>query len=881
MKRKLGLSLSISVVFLSLTSGILASIAWYNTTNSITVDVNGSVVEEYFHTGDGSSAHPYVITRPIHFYHLVEFFQRETSLPPSNDFGTDYLYFQVGYDLDNDGDLEVYNYDDAGTYLGTSDAPSYSSTLNMAYYSGTNALMPIGTNEVPFIGSFDGKASEGIVISNLNIHCAETVVVGNQTVNRAASDIGIFGYVADKDSGNTPTVIKDAKFNGITIDLSDVTTTVASSVTGVNHEATHNSIAYVGYIAGHVHNYYNYSSTGPTNASPLYNVYVDNATIKGGAGVVCNYGYIGLVDYIDDKAPALVTDEVGELQEAAGGHASGDDWGGSINIRNLDNRIYTLLNTGLTTYNVTSNASALSTVLTGHGVKTSTGYHWYYSDANNSISTFDSGSSTYYTKNPESNTVVYRLGGAQNVRASSSPTNYTSRPLFPVPHSVLPLLVDDSNNYSVKSGNTGYIVGGSTGSGSYGGQTTVRVGSYPLTYIGHSISSSGTSSATYVTSQLEVVSITNATSYNANNFGRIYDQYNSSNASVSSTLSSKYSSRTIDSETFKKYSASRDNLTDVLTGASFVHGLHFTGKNVSASDYTTIPTASIYNQSYTNYQLPNHSLDFNLKENGYINFFAGSYYSSIGTNADSFFSLNIVKRSGSNLSSIKEISKIYANTNAATKATHPYVYLCTDSNYSTGSTEVSYTLGDLLFDCQYLWGAPPVANSLYYIEIPANPGEYAMGSHDGKANGTYLIYLDLSANGDGEEQTSNQENAIRDESLFTQIDFQINSFVINSCFNVAYVIPTGSTKENFGITISCGTVTIESNNYTCYEINIINSSGAQFEISALLMDNNDDPDDDYFYMYAITYNGGTRVEYHSSNTYRGASGGTTMTPVYS
>ncbi len=132
MKRKLGLSLSISVVFLSLTSGILASIAWYNTTNSITVDVNGSVVEEYFHTGDGSSAHPYVITRPIHFYHLVEFFQRETTLPPSNDFGTDYLYFQVGYDLDNDGDLEVYNYDDAGTYLGTSDTPSYSNTLNMA-----------------------------------------------------------------------------------------------------------------------------------------------------------------------------------------------------------------------------------------------------------------------------------------------------------------------------------------------------------------------------------------------------------------------------------------------------------------------------------------------------------------------------------------------------------------------------------------------------------------------------------------------------------------------------------------------------------------------------------------------------------------------------
>ena len=144
-----------------------------------------------------------------------------------------------------------------------------------------------------------------------------------------------------------------------------------------------------------------------------------------------------------------------------------------------------------------------------------------------------------------------------------------------------------------------------------------------------------------------------------------------------------------------------------------------------------------------------------------------------------------------------------------------------------------------------------------------------------------MIYLDLAANAAGEEQTFNQENAIRDSSLFTQIDFQINSFVINSCFNVAYVIPAGSTKDKFGVTISFATVTIENNSYVCYEVEIVNTSGAQFEISALLMDNNDDPDDDYYYMYAITYNSGTRVEYHSSNIYRGASGGTTMTPVYS
>ena len=442
---------------------------------------------------------------------------------------------------------------------------------------------------------------------------------------------------------------------------------------------------------------------------------------------------------------------------------AGDAWGGSIDMKALDERLYSLLNTNLRVYNVSSSVGDLGTIQTNHGVAAGSSsaasdsnrylYHWYYTDAHNSFYTFygDYQYRYYVTYHPNTSSVIYRLGGAQQVRASTSPTNSTSRPLFSVPHSVLPLLVDPNNGYETLSGNTGYIVGGSTGTGAYGNQTTVRAGSYGLNFIGHSISSSGTGSATYVKSQLEVVSITNPGTYNANNWGRIKDTYNQNNTNVSSTLSSKYSSRTIDMTVtnnvpLKKYSEAREQLHEVLNGSSFVHGLHFTGNTVSASDYTTIATAYIYNQTYTNYQLPSHSLDFNLKEKGYINFFAGSYRTSVGTNSDSFFSLNIIKRNGSNLSSVKEISKIYANTNASTKDAYPYVYLCTDNSYSTGSTEVSYTLGSVVFDCQYLWNDPGVANALYYVEIPANPGEYALGSHSGKANGTYLIYLDISTN---------------------------------------------------------------------------------------------------------------------------------------
>ena len=68
------------------------------------------------------------------------------------------------------------------------------------------ALLPVGTSNVPFIGTFDGK---GLIVSNIHITAAETV--GNETLG--TSDVGIFGYVDES------ATIKDTYFNGVTIDL--------------------------------------------------------------------------------------------------------------------------------------------------------------------------------------------------------------------------------------------------------------------------------------------------------------------------------------------------------------------------------------------------------------------------------------------------------------------------------------------------------------------------------------------------------------------------------------------------------------------------------------------------------------------------------------
>ena len=816
-KRKLVISIWSGIIFTCVASGLIASIAWFASANKFDVDITGSVVEEYFHTGTGTANNPFVITRPIHYYHLVEFFQRETALDATAEFGTDYLYFQVGYDLDNDGDLEVYEYDDQGIYQGTSETPSYSKTLNMAYYSGTNALMPIGTNEVPFIGSFDGKADEEIVISHLNIHCAETVVIeGTGTVDRAASDIGMFGYVADKDGSNNPTIIKNMKVDGLNIDLSDVTSTVASPTTGIAHTDAHDGEAYVGYIAGHVHSYTTYSNTGPTNASPLYNVYVANATIEGGAGTTCGFGYIGLVDTVNGEAPSTIESQVTSVH--SGGSGQDDTWGGSFNSKTYTNLLYDINHT--TTSETTNTFSG-----DGGYVVTKT---------------------ASATTNPNTSQVVYRLRNG----------------------SYIPLKFANNTYAQASLGNTGYLVGSNIGTGA---NASPKISSYKMVNLQNALTNDRCTSMAdaykaaniaYTDSKLEVMTYLNG-------WKRIKDSHNENNNSTNGAITS-YTKTNLADFGFVKYADSRDALQEVLESSPFVHGIHFDNNAVSTSNLLTVPAnvARIQGHSVsTTYQLPKGSIDFNLKEQGLINFFAGTYNSSqVNLN---FFSLyEVTRNANGNITALTQIRKIYLASSG-----DGYIY-------QTGNSKPSGA-GDLAFDIEtVLHGNAPVINMMYYFEIPVNAGEYAMGVA-GSTQGAYMIYLDLAANGSEEEETHNQTISIADVALFTQMDYQIDNYVINSCFNIAFVIPAGATKETFSVTISTDDDVIhEGHTYFSYEIVIKNTTQHDLTISALLTDNDNDPENEFFYMYAIKYNTGSRTEYFNSNTFTGVSGGTTMTPTY-
>lgn len=1116
LRRRTKIGLWCTTIFAFVAAGLLSSIAWFDKKqNAIEADVTGSVVEEYFHCGTGTQSDPYVITRPIHYYHLVEFFQRLTNLPKTggySQFGTDYLYFQVGYDLDGSGVRKVYNYSDTGVYLGSESTPSLSTTLNMAYYSGENALLPIGTNEVPFIGSFDGGATNGggITINNLNIQCSESVLIGNNTVTRTASDIGVFGYVADKDGNDAQTVIQNAYFTNLTLDLSDIGATANTSQSTISHIDSHTA-PYVGYIVGHVHSYTNYNGTGPVNATPLHDVYVNGTTILGGAGVNCNYGYIGKVDTVDGQQPAQVATEVTTHH---GGSGMGEDNGGSLPMKSLYNRLLDVydnyaIDSGTHTEREISYLDSGGNVIrtersgvsgSGHfkGYSSGSDYSYTFNKEKNSKkdymflygdvpSSITSGTATTehvsksqvslsgqpfaisysetlsgFLISATSSGVTYYLGSS-NGSSTVAFTNMSDALVFTKTNisgdffslrttyngayrylcgvsndnSRITLSASRYNSYLYKFYNlSGNTLANSNSSGNsyfyvcYRASDYLWVGHKTMTsratfdafsdvrnyYLGIDssrslvVTNSSSESATWLYYNNKIVSILNDSLYyltvnssslfltdmilfanattwsisasgimysdsgttyylhlapslnvsttaqavtttnigdalpatnvwqttyigadttsttGTSGFPNTYMPLNVSEDDIFSTMpkntgyivsgkasaaNNHLSSQTgspsssdpessyynagdirvsryavlgnIDSTStiytigtsglstsmsgFKTYTDAKSEF-DQNWDNNWIYGLHFMDSSISENSTTTISNATINSTSYASYVALNNSITFRMKKDGFISFFAGTYF-SVGETGENntFFSLYEVTRDPTT----NAITDLTAVSKVCQKTDNTYEY----NTESTGSTVV--------FDSTWITNptATPsnwVNRAIYFFEIPVHQGEYALGSVSGK-NGAYLMYLDIGAF--GVEQTVDQATGVRESALFTQIGFSSGTFMTNSVFNVAFVIPVGSDKDKFSITVSVReNMSYNSKTYTCYDVVVVNTSGSSLGLSALLMDNDNDPNNEYLFMYSICYNGGTTNMYTGSNSFTGASGATSMTPTY-
>ena len=844
MKKRLNVILWAAVSAMALGGAATGTFAWFqNSVEIAPTNVKGSVQGSYFAGGDGSSGSPYEIHDPIHLYNLA---------------WLQYLgYFNV---VDEESGEIPTTY-----FIVTAD-------LDMTGWE----LPPIGTEQYPFLGNFDGDSH---TISNLKSSNDLTggmntpqVFSGYTASHPQPEIVGFFGVIGEY-SGSSTYDTSANEMKDITLNSATVESTTSQTLIGLA----------AGYVNGTL---IGVKVGGTSTINAAGHDSVASTALGNGINKLSDYGLVGYSTKLGSSGTFVqkLSEFYSKDGSTGGGEGQGDNWGGSINIKELNLRVYNMLNVttnnGIATddpatHHPSENGNYVANTITagktflskaGYSVKSrssSINQHRYYTDNYNSVSiaTFGTGYSSNSKMNtsPLSTSILYCYEDSQTqtanyYQATSGTTkqNYSTA----LPGTILPLNVDDKTSgyetyhSTIKGYNTGYLIGGQTknsrvtvstsdsdyNENQYYYTTTVRTASSSIERIQCSINST----TTFDNSKLEVLSNLKAgydtSKTAAQNFGRIKDDYNSDNSSVHSSMaaitSGRDEQREIRAEDFNSYTGARRTLgSEILKGATYIHGLHFLNGLVSASAKET--ASNIYVNSttpYNNYELPRSALDFNLKEKGYISFFAGSYQNHTNL-CDGFFSLYTVNRttanSGSTINSIKEIDKIYKNPDESTKGEYPFVYkLRNENTYTTGSSTLSLSAAqisalELQFDCEFIRHDPPLDGAIYYFEIPANKGEYVIGNADNSGNtigataGAYLMYLDIQAAAAEPED---------DVKAYTITTVQTGS-VYPEGVDFIPVAVAGNGGESIGVCIASGEMGSISFTVTASSISISDSSG--------------------------------------------------------
>lgn len=318
--------------------------------------------------------------------------------------------------------------------------------------------------------------------------------------------------------------------------------------------------------------------------------------------------------------------------------------------------------------------------------------------------------------------------GDVNYTEESTTTSYIKRSRtetvgapFEVAHTYFPLRSADNNAGVPSETNTGYVVSGGNYSADEFGD--IRVSSY------------------------------SKSSYLSGGVNTVY------------SINANMQLETVSAANYHKFTESQAAMQTVLDSSSDIYGLHFMKTSIHyGGDNPVIAEKVVINgDTFYDYELPTDCIDFNLKEKGFINFFAGTYY----TGNDSCFCINEVIRNGNRISNVREILGVYEDT-SDTAGLKSYVYQYGANSYSIpfkyvdgvkvkldGSAYTEYSTQTtvpsgytLAFNTSRIKNSNIFSsntNKAFYFEIPMNEGEYCLGSVEGH-NGAYLMYLDIAAN---------------------------------------------------------------------------------------------------------------------------------------
>ncbi|MCI7788582.1 MAG: hypothetical protein MR518_03695, partial [Mollicutes bacterium] len=313
-------------------------------------------------------------------------------------------------------------------------------------------------------------------------------------------------------------------------------------------------------------------------------------------------------------------------------------------------------------------------------------YKLYYSDTETTYGHWSRDTSQNCSVSGTSGTLKYQCQKIDSPSSSFTDSTDVIETRNKLNPTYFPLTFDETGTFPSDK-NTGYVVSGAK----YNDSDTKSVGDIRVASayktsgssinkkIGNDLYNSCVSGTTFSDPNFFAYTIKqNSSEASSDNIIKIGDpinkQENTSGYTSYSTLGFKKYYRYILNEA----SGSRVARGNLLSADPIAYGLHFRNAEISKNNLTTVDYAKINGQEYYGYQLPNDAIDFNLKGEGYINFFAATYFYKNQTGDawkttynNCFFSLHVIERDGNTINSIKEISKIYQNQSASVDKAQP------------------------------------------------------------------------------------------------------------------------------------------------------------------------------------------------------------------
>lgn len=739
-----------------LLAGAAVTYAWYRPIklNFAPAKVDGSIRASYFESGDGSQAQPFEIAKPEQFYNLAWLQYLGKFNEADENWTIPTTYFRLSADIDMTG------------YV----------------------LPPVGTEKYPFVGNFDGR---GRTVTRLKIAAPTDLPI--EEAYEYPQIVGAFGVVGTmgdtKDSitidgrdytySSAANEVKNVTFKGLTVETQTKNALIGLAAGYVNGKLTNVGIQLDNTLISNLdikfntsplnaisvnlsdHSLVGYTKDVETDTSNTVKHYQPTAaqgtfTAKGETGddETTGGGSLNVSSlYARVKAISAAAAQSGNTKTYY--DDSGDNWkkGSFTLLKDTDylfgkartgeywTRGYSYDQNSLTSgniYRISNGSQALVspqlTIGFGGVVKNAdsrfnalpwtvegAGENWRIYTLLNGITyylipTGDSLSTTTIADNADVWTIEGRKissGGKYLAYNSGWKLVETATELFfalcstsndadNLLDTYVPLVVD--GEYKATSENTGYIVGGTSKH-----SNTISPDDGDIRVLKHAYSNIDTTAGTGYFEK-------------------------GSDGGITDIKTITFLQGAVDTTANSVYAKAKSHFIEALNkDKDSIYSLRFQGGVVDR--VITAGKVQIGTSEKTNYQMPESCIDFNISS-GKLAFFASSHGV---TNTRSFFSLHQITRDGSEITAIKEISKIYASGSG-----YVYAYAGEEDHYDGAD---GY---ELKFDTSILTeqrqGDNPLGLSqgtgtkLYYFEIPLNQGEYALGA---VANGAALMYLDI------------------------------------------------------------------------------------------------------------------------------------------